>query len=106
MKPWREKANREIERLCRESYLHMNQYSDGTMRRKHVPYSVPAIAKALVDCLNRDDEETAKAIFVKLACVPEWENDPSPDMHALSTIPTWDCGCGSGKAMQNCCGYE
>ena len=28
------------------------------------PYSVPEVAQRLVDCLNANDEETAKTIFV------------------------------------------
>ena len=75
MTPWKEKANREIFRMCAESHRHMNQYSDGTWRKRHAPYSVPWLAEELIDCLNKDDEHRAKAAFIKMAAVPQWEND-------------------------------
>lgn len=67
MIPWRQKANRIIAELCSESYRQRNLLSNGQRRRKrHRQYSVPPTVEWLVDCLNRDDEETAKAIFLDL----------------------------------------
>ena len=64
MKPWEEKANRIIARVCLASYRAANVRRDGTRRKRHVPYSVPDVAKRLVEALDRGDEETAKAIFL------------------------------------------
>lgn len=61
---WRDKANREIAKLCLASWRQANVKADGTIRKRHVPYAVPELAQTLVDCLKRDDEQTAKAIFV------------------------------------------
>ena len=63
---WRAKANEIIGTLCRESYLAANTTKSGKRRKRHVPYSVPVTAKALVECLNKNDEVRAKNIFLKL----------------------------------------
>ena len=62
--PWRNKAHKIINSLCRQSYLKENQLNNGKLRKKHVPYSVPEEAKELIDCLNRNDEEKAKEMFL------------------------------------------
>lgn len=68
MELWKEKANRIIGELCRASYLAANRRADGTMRRKHVPYAVPADAAFLVECLaDPDGEVKAKALFIRHA---------------------------------------
>jgi hypothetical protein len=67
MEPWREKANRVIAELCAESYRAAN-YVKGAKRKRHIPYSVPTIAQALVECLATGDEIGAKSIFLRLAC--------------------------------------
>lgn len=64
MKPWEEKAHHIIATLCAASWRAANVKADGTRRKRHVPYSVPDTARRLVDALGRDDEETAKAIFL------------------------------------------
>ena len=69
MTPWKEKANRIIGELSREAYLKANRKPDGTMRKKHVPYTIPDTARCLVNCLDRNDEITAKTIFQRLAVV-------------------------------------
>lgn len=61
--PWRDKANRVIAELCRSSFLRANTRSDGKRYKKHQPYVVPPMADLLVQCLNRDDELTAKVLF-------------------------------------------
>lgn len=60
---WRHKAEDIIAAHCKASYIACNQKPDGKMRRRHVPYSVPEIAKALVAALGRDDEHEAKRLF-------------------------------------------
>lgn len=49
------------------SYLKANVLPCGKLRKKHVPYSVPEDAAFLVQCLQRDDEHSAKALFINLA---------------------------------------
>ena len=56
---WRDKAHREIASLCLVSYQQANKG-----RKRHVPYSVPEQAKELIECLDTNDEDRAKAIFV------------------------------------------
>jgi hypothetical protein len=64
MKPWEEKANRLIASACYQSYVKANTMKNGERYKKHVPYIVPQIAENLIACLNKNDEETAKAIFL------------------------------------------
>ena len=59
MEAWKEKAHRLISIACEQS----RKQARGK-RKKHVPYSPPEIASNLLDCLNNDDEEKAKAIFL------------------------------------------
>jgi hypothetical protein len=61
---WKDKAHKIIGGLCRESYLKANKLPNGQLRKKHVPYSVPQEAMELVDCLNKNDEERAKQLFM------------------------------------------
>lgn len=61
---WKQKAHKVIKSLCQQSYLHKNTNSDGSIKRKHAQYSVPHEALQLIKCLNADDEEKAKAIFL------------------------------------------
>ena len=63
MKTWRDKANKEIATACFAAWKAANIRKDGRLYRAHRPYTVPAIADALVDCLARDDEHEAKRIF-------------------------------------------
>ena len=64
MKPWEEKANRLINNACRASYLRANTSPTGRKYARHVQYTVPELAEHLIDCLNRGDEEKAKALFL------------------------------------------
>jgi len=57
--PWRHKVEKVIEELCTVSYL---QFNGG--RKRHKPYSIPFDAERLVGCLDRNDEEEAKAIMM------------------------------------------
>lgn len=61
---WHDKAYEIIARHCAESYRIANTCANGTPRKRHVPYSVPPIAAALVDALNRNDEREAKRLFL------------------------------------------
>lgn len=61
---WRHKAERLIARLARQSFEQANMMRNGKLRKRHVPYALPALAEALVKCLDRNDEERAKALFL------------------------------------------
>lgn len=64
---WQHKAQRIIAELCSESYKQAN-YRDGRkLKGSHRPYSVPQDAELLVQCLRTNDEETAKAVFIRHA---------------------------------------
>jgi hypothetical protein len=63
MKTWHHKAQEIIDAHCRAAWRQANIKPNGTTRRRHVPYRVPDIAAALVECLNRDDEHEAKRLF-------------------------------------------
>lgn len=60
MKPWAEKANRIISKLCLQAYREANPIK----RKKHRPYVVPSLAQELVECLDTDDELRAKRLFL------------------------------------------
>jgi hypothetical protein len=60
---WRAKAHKIIAAECLASYLQSNT----PRRKRHRPYAVPALAAMLVDCLNRNDEHAAKAIYQRIA---------------------------------------
>lgn len=61
---WQAKAQQIIAALCLAAYRQANYLPNGRKRAKHVPYVVPAEARALVDCLNRDDEIGAKSLMM------------------------------------------
>lgn len=61
--PWHAKADTIIARHSLESYRQANILPNGRARRHYVPYHVPDIARALVECLNRNDEHEAKRLF-------------------------------------------
>ncbi len=61
---WKRKAHRLIADMCRESYLLANKG-----RKRHVPYSVPADAAFLIECLTNNDEVGAKNYFIKRAII-------------------------------------
>ena len=63
---WQEKAHRLIAEMCEASYRQSNPPG----KRRHVPYSVPALAQELVACLNANDEERAKAVFPAYDVLP------------------------------------
>lgn len=64
---WREKASRVIGQLCRDAWYKLNHDKHGKRFKRHRPYTVPDDAQTLVDCLNKNDEETAKALFIRMA---------------------------------------
>lgn len=72
---WQDKAHRVIAECCKTSYLHSNQMPNGRLRKRHVPYAVPALAEDLIGCLKRNDEVQAKALFIRLAFSPDFAND-------------------------------
>jgi len=64
MKLWHHAVKRAIGEQCMQAYRQANTKSDGTMRRKHVPYPVPDLAQAMVAALDRDNEEEAKRLLL------------------------------------------
>ena len=58
---WRKKASRIIGEYCLAEY---NRVNKNKKNKKHVPYSVPEIAEALLQCLNNNDEYEAKRLFI------------------------------------------
>jgi hypothetical protein len=65
MEPWKEKANRLIYNVCRDSYVKAQiSRLTGKRYKNHVPYTVPELAVDLIACLNTNDEASAKAIFL------------------------------------------
>lgn len=61
---WREKAHRVIGQLAHAAYEKANRLPNGRLRKRHVPYALPEVARALVECLGTDDEARAKGIFL------------------------------------------
>ena len=61
---WRDKAQRLIGEHCAGAYRQANLLPNGRKRKRHVPYSVPPVAAALVAALGADDEYEAKRIFI------------------------------------------
>ena len=66
MNTWQDKANRIIGAQCANAWRQAN-----AGKRKHIPYSVPSVSQELVECLGTNDEHKAKALFIKLALIPE-----------------------------------
>lgn len=60
---WRHKAQEIIGRYCLASYKQANTLPNGRTRKRHVPYSVPEIAAALILTLDINDEAEAKRLF-------------------------------------------
>jgi hypothetical protein len=64
---WHDKAHRIIAEFCLDSYNRTNRNRQGKLYKHRRPYSVPAEAEILIDCLNTDDEARAKAYFLELS---------------------------------------
>jgi hypothetical protein len=60
---WRDKANELIATYCAHSYREANFLPTGRKRKRHIAYSVPEIAAALVAALRANDEHEAKRLF-------------------------------------------
>ncbi len=67
MIPWKIKANRVIGELCHAAWLKANTDKNGKHYKRHRQYAVPEDAEALLKAVKEDDEETAKALFIRLA---------------------------------------
>ena len=61
---WRKKADTIIADVCYKAYLDANMKKDGTKYKTHRSYSVPEIATALIQALNKDDEYEVKRLFI------------------------------------------
>ena len=64
MSDWQNKARNLIAAYSAESYRAANFLPNGSKRKRHVPYSIPEIATALVKALDYDDEHEAKRLFL------------------------------------------
>jgi hypothetical protein len=56
---WQDKVKEAIAAQCEES----RKVARGN-RKRHVPYAVPALARAMVDALNADDECEGKRLLL------------------------------------------
>lgn len=64
MMSWQNKVSRVIQALCQESYDSAQTSKSGKRYKKHHPYTIPTEAEALVNCLDTNDEERAKAMML------------------------------------------
>jgi hypothetical protein len=64
MRTWHDAVKAVIAEQCAEAYRMTNTTQNGGRRRRHVPYHVPPLAKAMVDALNRDDEHEGKRLLL------------------------------------------
>jgi hypothetical protein len=62
--PWRIKADRLIFKLSQQSSRQAQRSPRGARYKRHHQYSVPDLARQLVECLNTNDEHRAKALFL------------------------------------------
>ena len=67
MSAWKDKASQVIAEMSMAAYLAANTRPNGGRYRKHRQYRIPDDARMLVECLARDDEEAAKAYFIRRA---------------------------------------
>lgn len=67
-KTWQNKASEIISELCMAEYRQSNIHN-GDRQRKHRPYEVPNDAQFLIKCLNKNDEEGAKSLFMKMVMI-------------------------------------
>ena len=73
---WRDKAEKEIEAMSMAAYREANFCKrTGKRYKEHRQYAIPILAQELVDCLEKNDEERAKAIFIYTAIIPESRRD-------------------------------
>lgn len=61
---WQEKVHKVIARAATDAYNKANRNKNGSLKKKHVPYTLPVWVDDLVSCLNKDDEEEAKRIML------------------------------------------
>jgi hypothetical protein len=64
MRTWHDAVKAVIAEQCAEAYRMTNTTRDGKYRRRHVPYSVPPLAQAMVRALDRDDEHEGKRLLL------------------------------------------
>lgn len=67
--PWRDRAKYFIGIMCEKSWRDANFSKSGKRIKRHVPYTPPALAQELAKCLDDNDEERAKAIFLGHDCM-------------------------------------
>jgi hypothetical protein len=60
MATWEDKAHRLIAKMAMQAYEQSNRLSNGRLRKKHVPYSLPEMAHQLVAILGDHDRASAE----------------------------------------------
>jgi len=58
--PWIDKAERLIASLSLDAYRTANPIP----RKRHKPYTIPPLARELVECIGTNDEHRAKRLFL------------------------------------------
>jgi hypothetical protein len=61
---WHDVVKRAIAEQCRAAYLQANTARNGALRRKHMPYSVPDLARAMIAALDNNDEYEGKRLLL------------------------------------------
>ena len=61
---WQDRVKKIIEQLAYQAYTQANTKKGGGRYKRHRPYSVPPVCGELLECLNNNDEERAKAIMM------------------------------------------
>ena len=63
-KAWHDKAARIVRKHAEASWRAANVLPNGRTRKRHVPYTLPAICEALIAAMYKDDEYEAKRLFI------------------------------------------
>lgn len=64
MNSWQEKAHQIIAAEGAAAFHHANILPNGRRRKRHVAYSIPEIAVAIIKALDRNDEVECKRLFL------------------------------------------
>lgn len=59
---WQDKVKEEIGKLCNQAWREANPKSDGHGKQKQ--YVIPEMAEAMLNALNKDDEEEGKRLLL------------------------------------------
>lgn len=82
---WQDKVKESIAAQCEAARVEARG-----KRKTHVPYRVPDLARAMVDALNRDDEEEGKRLLLLYRTGAVSPSLVSPIIHrALRAVDSW-----------------